>query len=151
MSLCWLLKVSQQFRNEMSSKWRKKVKALSCSNMMHQRTLNPTLNPNDSVNKQIWDCNQLILACYHKSLSCFIMLLIFHRTCTQYHRIANAVLYQWSYLASLLVYYNRKAIDVELVIWCKHQNESVYKSCTIAKAFSYQNRVLHKEPYKNES
>lgn len=47
------------------------------------------------------------------------------------------------------VYNIRKALHMELVIWCKRQNVLVCKSCIMVKEFWGHNMVLCKEPYKN--
>ncbi len=46
------------------------------------------------------------------------------------------------------VYYVRKAIQMELVIWCKHQNLLFYKSCTMVKTFWGHNIVCSRNQMK---
>lgn len=80
----------------------------------------PNLNLNDSVDKSKRDINAF--AEVTMPLSSFIMTSVSQDLYLVLY-IASATLYQLSYQ----VYYVRKAIQMELDIWCKHQNVLVYK------------------------
>ncbi len=100
-------------------------------------TLNPTLNLIDNINKSrhIWKSNQAVLACFYKSfLPCNFMGFLVVSAGTRW--------------ATEQVYSYRKAIHVELNVWCELQNVLVSKLFT---SILNQNIVLFKEPHKNKS
>jgi len=100
--------------------------------------LNPTLNQTDSVNKSKHEIRMYLLKnTPFKSLSCFIAT----RFMGLVPRFSASVNNE---TGGLLSKFTRSENPYD-VMWCKHQNVLVYKSCTTVKAFWGSNIILYME------